>query len=476
MTWPSERSPDDDLRPRLSRGVVPDTAAAPVRIVHIGLGNFHRAHQAWYTARSRDAREWGIAAFTGRSPRAAEPLAAQDGLYTLIERGDSGDHPTIVSSISEAVDGADQDRFNTLLAAPQTAIVTLTITEPGYRLDTDGLPDRDDPAVAADLDLLQTVMSGDMDATVRSGGPGTSLGRLVLGLHHRRLAGGDPLAIVSCDNIPSNGSLVRRAVTALAETVDPDLARWITDTVSFVSTSVDRITPGITDADVETAGHLTGYTDLSPVVTEPFTDWVLCGEFPGGRPSWEDAGARFVDDIDAFERRKLRLLNGAHSLLAYLGPLRGHTTVADAVADPVCRDAMGQYWQEAIRQLPAGLDAANYCDALLTRFQNTRIEHRLAVIGVEAVSKLPVRTVPVAAAERADGRDASGCATALAAWITLALRGALPTDAKHQAVEAAVAADPSDRVRRLLGVLDEHLAADDTFTKLVNHRVHHLQT
>lgn len=455
--------------------MVPDAAAAPVRIVHIGLGNFHRAHQAWYTACSRDAREWGIAAFTGRSPRAAEPLAAQDGLYILIERGDDGDHPTIVSSICEAVDGADQDRFNTLLAAPQTAIVTLTITEPGYRLDTDGLPDRDDPAVATDLDLLQTLTDDSTDATAQSG-PGTSLGRLMVGLHHRRLSGAGPLAIVSCDNIPSNGSLVRRAVTALADAVDPALARWITDTVSFVSTSVDRITPGITDADVETAGHLTGYTDLSPVVTEPFTDWVLCGDFPAGRPSWEDAGARFVDDIDAFERRKLRLLNGAHSLLAYLGPLRGHTTVADAVADPVCRDAMGQYWQEAVRQLPSGLGAADYCDALLARFQNTRIEHRLAVIGVEAVSKLPVRIVPVAAAERADGRDASGCATALAAWIVLALRGDLPTDAKHQAVEEAVAAAPSDRVHRLLGVLDEHLAADDGFTELVNQRVHDLQT
>ncbi|WP_425953502.1 mannitol dehydrogenase family protein [Xylanimonas sp. McL0601] len=403
--------------PALSRSTHP-SPAVPVRIVHLGLGAFHRAHQAWYTGHAADAAEWGIAAFTGRSATAAEELAPQDGLFTLVVRGAAGDELDVVGSIAEAWDGARLDRLVALLAAPTTAIVTMTITEKGYRLAPDGLPDTGDPAVAADVALLGALPAGDLAASTP--GVTTTLGRLVVGLEARRRAGGSPLAIVPCDNLPSNGPMVRAAVLALADAVSPELTGWMLEHVSFVSTSVDRITPRTTDADRATVRERAGYDDAAVVVTEPFTDWVLSGDFPAGRPAWETAGARFVEDVEPFERRKLWLLNGSHTLLALLGPARGHATVAQAIADPVLRAAVESLWDEAVAHLPAeGLDLPAYRAALVERFENARIEHQLAQILLDTDQKLPIRIVPVALAERAAGRSAAACALPIAAWVAL---------------------------------------------------------
>jgi fructuronate reductase len=439
-----------------------------VRIVHLGLGAFHRAHQAWYTAQVDDDAEWGIAAFTGRNPQAADELAPQDGLFTLVERSESADAATIVTSIVEAVDGADLARLTHLLAAPTTSIVTLTITEAGYRLGIDGLPNTADPAMAADIAWLQAVVTSAGLPHDLSRGPVTSLGRLLLGLEARRRAGAGSIAVVSCDNIPDNGAFLARGLGALARQVNSVTADWIDSHVSFVSTSVDRITPRTTPADLQTAATLTGLRDEAAVVTEPFTDWVLSGDFPAGRPAWERAGARFVDEIEPFERRKLWLLNGAHSLLAYAGLLRGHESVAQAMADQVCRGWVTSWWDSVVRHLPAeGLALNDYRAALLTRFDNARIEHRLGQISGEAVTKLRVRIAPIVLAEQAAGRSADAGIRAIAAWIALVQRGRDLIDAES-AVVAAVLADGEQVVQRLVALIDPLLAADDTILTAIS--------
>ncbi|WP_233199897.1 mannitol dehydrogenase family protein [Cryobacterium sp. N22] len=435
---------------------------APVRIVHLGLGAFHRAHQAWFTDQVDDDAEWGIAAFTGRNPQAALELAPQDGLFTLVERSEAGDSATIVTSIVEAVDGADLPRLCDLLAAPTTSVVTLTITEAGYRLRADGLPNLTDPAVAADVAWLREAFAADTLPDARTDGPTTTLGRLLLGLEARCRAGAGPLAIVSCDNIPDNGDFLAKGLGALARLTSPALADWIDTEASFVSTSVDRITPRTTPADLAAAAALTGWHDDAAVVTEPFRDWVLSGSFPGGRPAWERAGARFVDDIEPFERRKLWMLNGAHSLLAYAGLVRGHDSVAQAMADPVCRGWVNDWWDDVIRHLPAdGLALDDYRAALLERFDNARIEHRLGQISGEAVTKLRVRIVPTMLAERTAGRTSAAGIRAIGSWVTLVLRDYPLVDADSRAVAAALAEGQERALERLVELIDPALAADD---------------
>ncbi|WP_426989505.1 mannitol dehydrogenase family protein [Pseudarthrobacter sp. Y6] len=444
--------------PVLGRGLK-SLPKAPVRIVHLGLGAFHRSHQAWYTQHASDASEWGIAAFTGRRPDAAVALAAQDGLYTLIERSDSGDSFEVIGSLVEAVDGADVGRFSELVAAPQTAVVTLTITEVAYGLGADGRLDRNAPDVAADLAVM---------GEAGQGLPTTPIGRLVVALAARRDAGSGPLAVVSCDNLADNGTVARAAVAGMAEAWDPDLAAWIEENVSFVSTSVDRITPRTTEADVIEVQDGCGYSDRSPVVAEPFRDWVLCGDFPAGRPRWEDAGAVFVDDIEPYENRKLWLLNGAHSLLAYAGQLRGHTTVAEALADGLCLRAVEAFWDEASAHLAGeDLHIPEYRAALLGRFGNRRIAHHLSQIAMDGTTKLRMRAVPVLSAERALGRSGSGSALMLAAWVDYLGATAEPQDPLAADIAAANSQDGDRRVVSLLELLSPELARDADIVALV---------
>jgi fructuronate reductase len=446
--------PATDL-PQLNRTLRP-LAKAPVRIVHLGLGAFHRSHQAWYTQQAGDAAEWGIAAFTGRRPDAAVALAEQDGLYTVVERADTGDSFTVVGSIVEAVDGADLQRLTALVATPGTAVVTLTITEAAYGLGADGTLDITAPDVAADLALLG---SG-------SGRPATPLGRLALALAARRDAGSGPIAVVCCDNLSNNGEVARQAVAGFAGAWDSGLAAWIDASVSFVSTSVDRITPRTTDQDLADVREACGYRDTSPVVAEPFSSWVLSGDFPAGRPRWEDAGALFVDDIEPYENRKLWLLNGAHSLLAYAGQLRGHSTVAEALADPICLRAVEAFWDEAEANLPVDLEIASYRAALLARFSNGRIAHNLAQIAMDGSTKLRMRAVPVLQAERAAGRTGAAAALMIAAWMDYS-EAATFEDPLGEEVAAANRLSGTDRIKALLAVVDPLLAEDPAVVGLV---------
>jgi fructuronate reductase len=413
-------------------------AKPPVRIVHLGLGAFHRSHQAWYTQHAGDSGQWGIAAFTGRRPQAATVLAEQDGLFTVIERSGAGDSFEVIGSIVEANDGADVARLAQLLAAPETAIVTLTITEAAYASAADDSP----------------------------------LARLVSALASRCGASAGPIAVVSCDNLASNGDVARRAVLAFAEARDPALAAWIKENVSFVSTSVDRITPRTTPADLAAVAEAYGYRDEAPVVAEPFHNWILSGEFPAGRPQWEDAGAVFVEDIEAYENRKLWLLNGAHSLLAYSGLVRGHATVAEALSDNVCRDAMEAFWDEAGRHLPEALKVQEYRLALLERFGNSRIAHHLAQIAMDGTTKLRMRVLPVLTAERAANRQGSGAAWVLAAWAAFVTSTAEVQDLLAADIQQTNALGAEHRTAALLALLSPGLAADASLVE----QIHRLQS
>ena len=255
--------------------------------------------------------------------------------------------------------------------------------------------------------------------------------------------------MVSCDNLANNAIAARAAIGGLADVVDPGLGAWIAENVSFVGTSIDRITPRTTDAEIALVEAECGYADSSPVVTEPFSDWVLSGDFPAGRPDWASAGAVFVDEIEHFENRKLWLLNGAHSLMAYAGQLRGHETVAQALADPVCAAWVQQFWDEAEANLPAeGLNIPAYRAALLERFGNARIAHHLAQIAMDGSNKLRMRAVPVFKAEKAAGRSGTGALRMIAAWVAFirdsnAAGKAIADAAGSAGITAALALDSS---------------------------------
>lgn len=468
----------------LNRATADAGTAAPVRIVHLGLGAFHRAHQAWYTQHASDAPEWGIAAFTGRRPDAATALSAQDGLFTLIERGAEGDKFELITSIVEAHDGADVAALSRLVAAPSTAMVTLTITEAAYNLAADGTLDFTNPTVQSDIDALRIITAQDPQEAHDAGHAPAAVsaaGRLVQALVARRAAGTGPIAVVSCDNLANNATAARAAIGGLADVVDPALGAWVAENVSFVGTSIDRITPRTTEAEIALVQAECGYADSSPVVTEPFSDWVLSGDFPAGRPDWASAGAVFVDEIEHFENRKLWLLNGAHSLLAYAGQLRGHTTVAQALADPSCAAWITEFWDEAEANLPAeGLAIPAYRAALLERFGNARIAHHLAQIAMDGSSKLRMRAVPVLKAELGAGRSGAGAARLIAAWVAFLRQshttGAAIADSAASDLQAALALGTGADLKALVAVLDVELAGQADALAAIAAQIENLST
>ncbi|WP_217182795.1 mannitol dehydrogenase family protein [Streptomyces sp. AC495_CC817] len=392
------------------------TAELPVRAAHLGLGAFHRAHQAWYTHTANNAQApdegWGIAAFTGRSPEAALRLAAQDGVYTLLTRSAQGDEVEVVQSIVRAASGADDAAWLGVLADPAVALLTVTVTEPGYG---------------------------------HAAGPPA---RIAQGLAARRAAGAGPLAVVSCDNLLGNGRLLRDAVLANAG----GDAGWIAENVSFVDTVVDRITPAAAPEDRETVRRLTGVDDAAAVVTEPFSEWVLAGAFPAGRPSWELVGARFVADVRPYEERKLWMLNAAHSVLASAGRLRGFSTIAEAFGDPALRALAEALWHEhgEVVDLPAS-ELAPWLADLRRRFDNPRIAHRLDQIRRDSPSKIPQRIIAPAGRRQAAGLDVGEAQReALELWIQ-DLVTLEPTDEASAVLSRDLGAlPPTERVEAVL--------------------------
>jgi fructuronate reductase len=448
-----EQASDPNALRRLSRPG-DGRPLAPVRHLHLGLGHFFRAHTAWYSDRVPGAEQWGIAAFAGRSATHIDDLRGQDCLYTLVEQGEEIT-TRVVASLSAAHRGDDLAAWRDYARRPEVEIVTATVTEGGYRRDASGDLDLAHPDVAADVaalaaDPLQGVVT-------------TAPGKFVAALLARRDAAAGPITLVPCDNVVDSGTMVRTVVTQMAEAVDPTLTSWISDNVAFVATMVDRITPHQTDDDAIAVARLTGYHDPAYVMTEPFSEWVLSGAFAGGRPAWEQAGARFTDDIEPFEHRKLWLLNGSHSLMAYIGPLRGHATVGEAISDPVIAGWVDQWWDEACRHIPIEADEIMaYRRALVARFRNPAIKHLLSQIQADGSQKVPMRFVPTILAERKAGRMPTGALRAVAGWVVY-LRGADDTmsDVRADEVRALVGGDLDQDVGRVLawlGVLDAEAA------------------
>ncbi len=439
---------------RLSRTAGQGRSAAPVRLVHLGLGNFFRAHQCWYTEHAPDAAQWGIAGFTGRGSQSlVDHLTEQQGLYTLVTRARDADQFEVLGGLSGIHVAADNDAWVRYFESPELAAVTITVTEAGYLRGADGGLDSGRPEVQADIQVLRADPTG----IVR-----TAPARLVAGLAARRRAGAGPIALVPCDNVPGNGALAERVVRDLAELVDDKLVAWLTDSVAVVTTMVDRITPATTTQDVRAVYAATGFDDRCPVVTEPFREWVLSGTFPAGKPRWEDAGATFTHDITPYEHRKLWLLNGAHSLLAYAGSIRGHDTVPAAIGDETCRSWVEEWWAVASAHLdqPAE-DTAAYRAALLQRFSNARMRDRLNRIAADGSQKLPIRFLPVLRAERAAGRVPPAATRVLAAWIChLRGAGAPISDARADEVVPLAAGRLAAAVPRVLGWLDPAIGAD----------------
>ena len=439
--------------PRLSRATGHGRPAAPVRILHVGIGNFFRAHQAWYTENAPDAADWGIAAFTGRSAAMADALTPQDGLYTLVTRAADGDTFEVISSVSSVHAANDHDAWLGYWRSPELSVVTLTVTEAGYLRAPDGSLDATRDDVVADIAALR---ADPMAAA------STAPGRIVSGYLARRAADAGPIAILPCDNLPDNGPSLKRVVDDLIAAVDPTLDAWASTNVAFGTSMVDRITPATTDEHRDLVLAATGLVDASPVPTEPFSEWVIAGEFPHGRPAWEAAGASIVDDVVPFEQRKLWLLNGSHSLLAYAGTIRGHETVADAINDPVNRAWVEEWWDEASRHLSLPeADVADYRQALISRFENPRIRHVLAQIAGDGSQKIPVRIVPTLRAEIAAGRVPVGATRAVAAWVChLRGLGAPVKDARAAEVLPMGEGTLEQSVIKVLAFLGADLAAD----------------
>lgn len=376
-------------------------------IVHLGIGAFHRAHQAVYIDDCLESDpSWGIVGASLRRPDTRDALMPQDGLYTLAVRDSDETRCRIVGSISDIVCDPENRQTIAAIAAETTRIVTLTVTEKAYCRDpATGDLDLDHPDIRADLSA---------DAGARSA-PGV----LVAALADRRIRGLPPITVVSCDNLPANGKTLARIVQQFSAEKDPGLATWIDDNIAFPSTMVDRIVPATTDEDRAEIAGLTGYEDAWPVMTEPFTQWVIEDRFVAGRPPLEKVGAVMTQDVMPFEEMKLRLLNGSHSTLAYLGLQSGHETVSDAMADPVLRSFVETMMRTEI--LPTldvpGVDLEAYIASLLRRFDNTALRHRTMQIAMDGSQKIPQRLLGTIRDRKAAGQPYERLTLAVAAWI-----------------------------------------------------------
>jgi fructuronate reductase len=376
-------------------------------IVHLGIGAFHRAHQAvvFDDCLGRGETCWGIIAASLRSPATRDALAPQDWLYTLCVRGEAPPACRVIGSVlATLVAPEDPAALIRAMTDPRIRIVTLTITEKGYcaNLATGDLM-ADHPEILHDL--------------ASPGEPRTALGFLVAALRQRRAMGTRPFTILSCDNLPANGRFLKRVLSRFAALRDPDLAAYIEAEVACPSSMVDRIVPATTDADRTEVAALTGLCDAWPVVAEPFFQWVVEDDFPAGRPGMEASGVEFTSDIAAHEEMKLRLLNGAHSAMAAIGRVAGYQTVAAAYSDPAIRAFIGRFWAEVIPSLTGGLDAKAYADRLALRFANPSLQHRTAQIATDASRKLPQRILAPLQKLRASGVATPALCLVVAAWI-----------------------------------------------------------
>ncbi|SDR28258.1 mannitol dehydrogenase family protein [Thermostaphylospora chromogena] len=453
-----------------------DPAELSVGIVHLGLGGFHRAHQAIYLEDAAEATgdtRWGVCGVSQRSADAVRRLRPQDGLYTVLERGAGGLSARVVGTVREAIFAGDEpDALRDRIAAEEVRIITVTVTEKGHRRGPDGGLDLDDPVVRADL-------AGEAP-------PRSAIGRLVRGLQARRAASGAPITVMSCDNLIAGGAVLRRLVldfaAALPAREGEPLIEWITGAVRFPSSVVDRIVPAATDADRGDAARLLGVRDEAAVATEPFRQWVVEDDFAADRPRLEEVGVIFTADVAPYEAVKLRLLNASHSLLAYLGALAGYETIAEAVGDPTLAEAAeGLIFEDAAPAItaPPGIDLTEYGRTVLTRFANPALPDRTTRVAMDGSQKLPLRLLGTVRERLAAGASPRWATLAVAGWMAYVALGRdakgrpLPLDdplADRLREAAAGVTEPRALVDRLLAVeaiFGADLREDDRFRALL---------
>jgi fructuronate reductase len=378
-------------------------------IVHLGLGAFARAHLAEYAedALERDFGAWGIVGASLQRPDQRDRLRPQDGLYTFLKRSPSGPELRIIGSVLDVL-VAPEDPATLLarMASPETRIVSLTVTEKGYCHDpATGRLKQDHPDIRHDLENPRA--------------PRSVIGLIVAALDLRKAAGLTPFTAMSCDNLPHNGKVLAGLVRDFAALRDDGLAAWIEADGAFPCTMVDRIVPATTDADIAEVETLLNIHDAAPVIGEPFRQWAIEDAFPLGRPAWGEVGAQLVTEVAPFEFMKLRMLNGAHSSLAYLGYLAGHETVSEASNDPVFAAFLHGLWNEVIPTVPApqGVALTDYASALLARFRNPAIRHRTWQIAMDGSQKLPQRLLGTIRDRLKAGAPIEHLALGVAAWM-----------------------------------------------------------
>lgn len=437
-----------------------------VGIVHLGLGAFHRAHQAVYTdaALARAFGRFGICGVSLRRPDVRDRLAPQDGLYTVAERGAAGERLRVVGCLRELLVGTeDPAAVVRRIADPGIAIVSLTVTEKGYCHD---------PATG-ELDPGHPDIRHDLDDPER---PRSAIGALVAGLAARRRAGRPPPTVLSCDNLPGNGRTLRRIALAYAALLDERLARWIESEVPFPCTMIDRIVPATTDRDVVEISARLGLQDAAPVVAEPFRQWVIEDRFAGPRPAWELAGAELVADVAPYEEMKLRLLNGSHSALAYLGHLAGFAHIAEVMREPAFVTYMRRMMAEEVAPtLRVATDLAAYQATLIERFANPAIRHRTAQIAMDGSQKLPQRLLGTIRDQLCAGGPIRHVSLAVAGWMRYAtgvdeagrpIEVVDPLAPRFRTVAAAAGGDPAALAAGFLAIREifgDRLAIEPRF-------------
>ncbi|MBN8843159.1 MAG: mannitol dehydrogenase family protein [Sphingomonadales bacterium] len=393
----------------------PDYDRRSVRsgVVHFGPGAFHRAHQAAAFDRLlADDPRWGITAISLNSRGVADALAPQDGLYTLARLDAEADY-RVIGAIRGILTGDERAAILAALASEDTRIISMTVTEKGYCLTAAGELDFGHPAIQSDLQ--------------NPAEPRSIIGWLAAGLGERRRRGLPAPTLLSCDNLANNGRKLGGAVRAFAAATDPETTRWIDGEVRFPNAMVDSITPATDDMLRRRVSDATGMVDAWPIQRERFSQWVIEDDFAGERPTLEVAGVTFAGDVHGYEAAKLRLLNGAHSSLAYIGLALGHATVAAAMAD----DRLAGFAERMMREdvapslaPPPGLDVAAYIGSILARFANPAIEHRLSQIAWDGSQKLPYRILDTVRDALAAGRPVDRLAVPVAAWLRFIERAA----------------------------------------------------
>ncbi len=408
--------PADIARPSYDR-----TAAVP-GIIHLGLGAFHRAHQATFVddCMKSGETEWGIVGASLRSADTRDALAPQDGLYTLSIVDGDGERLRVIGSLLETLVAPDDPGvLLDVMSAPHIRIVTLTVTEKAYLRASTGDLDLNHPDIVWDL--------------ANPSKPRTIHGFLAEAIARRRAARSAPFTILSCDNLPSNGATLKRLLVTFAKVRNAELGAFVEREIACPSSMVDRIVPATTDEDRARIAERLGVDDAWPVTTEPFLQWVVEDDFPAGRPQWERFGVQMVGDVAPFEEMKLRLLNGSHSSIAYLGLLLGKPTVSDAFSDPLIRRFVARLWAEAIPSLPvdADLNPAAYTTQLEKRYDNPALRHRTAQIANDGSQKLPQRIIAVALERLAAGGSIRHLMLAPAAWLAAAQTRGRTLPANH---------------------------------------------